>query len=211
MKFPDLPRSGFPIAQTIRQIITYLRSSRVVSINGVKGMESSNGTSFVIPVGGRNGGGGGGSSSCTFGEITTWTEGEDTLKGIRGGLISCGDKNFNVANHEVNPATDGDWLVYLEIECESNRDDDDELILSGIKTSSETDPDSFWQTVPYDPGPPVTQYPDNTNPTVATGIGTIIIPLGRLVVDDGIMSFTYAGCGNVTIGQCGGTLSHSRG
>ena len=54
MKFPDLPRSGFPVAQTIRQIITYLRSSRVVSINGVKGMESSNGTSFVIPVGEKN-------------------------------------------------------------------------------------------------------------------------------------------------------------
>lgn len=54
MKFPDLPRSGFPIVQTVRDIINYLRSSRIVSINGIKGTSSTNGTTFQIPVGEKN-------------------------------------------------------------------------------------------------------------------------------------------------------------
>ena len=54
MKFPDLPRSGFPIVQTVKDIINYLRSSRVISINGIKGTSTTNGTTFTIPVGEKN-------------------------------------------------------------------------------------------------------------------------------------------------------------
>ena len=211
MKFPDLPKSGFPIAQTIGQIIRYLRSSRVVSINGIKGKESPNGTSFVIPVG--SGGGktkGGSTGLCPFGELETWQDGEDTLTGIRGGIVYCGDKNFNVPRKEINLASDSDSLIYLEIACEANRDDDNELILSGIKTSSETNPATFWKDVSYAAGPPVTQYPDNDNPTVSTGIGKIIIPIGRLIVLDDAATLTPAACGNVIVSQCAGTLSQTR-
>lgn len=54
MKFPDLPRSGFPIVQTVKDIINYLRSSRIISINGIKGTSTTNGTTFQIPVGEKN-------------------------------------------------------------------------------------------------------------------------------------------------------------
>lgn len=54
MKFPDYPRSGFPIVQTVKDIIHYLRSSRVISINGIKGTSSINGTTFDIPIGEKN-------------------------------------------------------------------------------------------------------------------------------------------------------------
>lgn len=51
MKFPDFPRSGQPVMDTVKQIINYLKSSRIISINGVKGTSSTNGTTFTIPIG----------------------------------------------------------------------------------------------------------------------------------------------------------------
>jgi hypothetical protein len=54
MKFPDLPRKGQTVIHSITQIINYLRSSRVLSINGVTGSSSTNGTVFNIPVGDHN-------------------------------------------------------------------------------------------------------------------------------------------------------------
>lgn len=54
MKFPDFPRSGQPVMDTVKQIINYLKSSRIISINGVKGTSSTNGTTFEIPVGENN-------------------------------------------------------------------------------------------------------------------------------------------------------------
>jgi hypothetical protein len=50
MKFPDLPKAGASVAQSFKQIIDYLRASRIVSINGVQGQESTNGTVFSIPL-----------------------------------------------------------------------------------------------------------------------------------------------------------------
>lgn len=51
MKFPNQPKKGTPVLDTIREIINYMRSSRVLSINGVTGKETTNGTTFEIPVG----------------------------------------------------------------------------------------------------------------------------------------------------------------
>lgn len=162
-----------------------------------------------------DGGSGGGSVTCYFGDLETWTEGEGDAAvdktGIRGGIVYCGDKNFSVPRKELVLTSDGVWIIYLEIDCESNRDDDNEIILPKIKTSSETDPASFWQNDAWSIGPPETQYPDNTNPSVSDGIGTIIIPLGKLTIADGAASFVKVGCGNITVEQCGGTLSHTRG
>jgi len=148
--------------------------------------------------------------SCPFGEIITWIEGEgenaETKTGIRGGVVYVGDKNFNIDATALNLEADGTWLVYFEIECESNRDDDGEIILPGIKTTAaETLP---MQHLVRETG---TNYPDNTPPAASNGIGTVIVPLGKLSITDGTPSFEPVSCGNILIGQCAGVLSHTRG
>lgn len=152
---------------------------------------------------------------CSFGQITSWTEpgaGEEdppvTKKGIVGGVCYAGDKNFNVPRKELYTDASGNWLVYLEIDVEANRDDDGEIILPGVKTSPETDPAEFWKKVTFSDEE---SYPDNSNPVAADGMGTIIIPIGKLTISEGAASLAAVACGNVTITQCGGVLTHTRG
>ena len=84
MKFPGLPRKGQPVSDTAKEIINYMRSSRVVSINGVTGKSTSNGTTFQIPVG-KAGKVGGGSSiadpyAVTLTTIPAEGEGDPTYE-----------------------------------------------------------------------------------------------------------------------------------
>jgi hypothetical protein len=160
-----------------------------------------------VATGGKRGGGGAASGECFFGEILSVVDGETTTYYIRGGIIYCGDKNFNAANKELTIGADAVTMIYLEIDCEANRDDDGEIILPGILTSAETDPATFWQSAAYTLGD---QYPDNTNPPASTGLGTIIIPIGILAVASGVPTLAPVGCGNVRVDQCAGTLSHTR-
>lgn len=62
MKFPGPLADSLPLIDLLKQILNYLRASRTLSINGVPGRETPNGTSFVIPVGGAGAGGGGGAA-----------------------------------------------------------------------------------------------------------------------------------------------------
>lgn len=50
MKFPNLPRKGQAVMETVIEIINYIRSARVIAINGVAGKTTSNGTTFTLPV-----------------------------------------------------------------------------------------------------------------------------------------------------------------
>lgn len=147
---------------------------------------------------------------CPFGKIARITDDESFTKGISGGVIYCGDKNYNVATRGINLAVMGTWLLSIQLVCESNRDDDGEIFLGGIKTSSITDAtiDDQWDHKEWtDP----TSYNSNTNPDISTGIGTIVIPIGKFTVADGVLTFDPVACGNITVSQCGGILSHSRG
>lgn len=144
-------------------------------------------------------------SLCPFGEIIS-VELEGFTQGIRGGIVYCGDKNFNVDPKGLNLSAEGVWLVFLRINCESNRDDAEEIFLPGIKTSTD-DATTFFDKVAWTDG---TDYPDNTNPDVSDGLGTVIIPLGKLTIGNGSADFEKVGCGNVTINQCAGILSFSR-
>ena len=152
-----------------------------------------------------NASGGGGSSaptgSCPFGEIAT--EAGDTF--IRGGIIYCGESNIEVPNQELNLAAEGEWLVWIEVDCIANRDDDNEIFLPGM--TSATAPASDWDKVSWSSS---ASYPDNENPTVSTGSGKIIVPIGRLEIEDGSATLLQASCGNITINQCAGILSHTR-
>jgi hypothetical protein len=143
-------------------------------------------------------------ATCFFGELVV--EGSDTF--IRGGLVHSGDKHFNVPNYELILGTPIDKLVQLKLDVEVWRDDDNEILMPGVKTSSETDASTFWDLKTWTTG---TDYDDDTPPDVADGIGSIVIPIGHLVIADGAATFSLVGCGHVTIGHCGGTLSHSRG
>lgn len=160
------------------------------------------------PVLARGGGGGG---PCPFGELVAIDDETEYTMGIRGGVVYAGDRNFNVPYQGLDLAVDGVWLFYLEIEVEANRDDDHEILLPEIKTSPEADPAAFWNYVAWTVGPPETQYPDNENPEVADGLGTIIIPIGKLTIQDGAARLEPVGCGNITIGHCAGILNHTRG
>jgi hypothetical protein len=147
------------------------------------------------------------SQPCPFGELVDMDTGGFT-RGIRGGILHVGDKNYNVPPRGINLEVNGDWLIFLEIVCESNRDDDESVFLPGILTSSVVNPADFWENSSWSAGPPPTQYPDNTHPDIADGIGTIIVPVGKLTVSAGVARLEPARCGNLIIGQCAGTLSY---
>ena len=209
MKLPNMPKGDAEIWVTVRAIIIYMRAVRIIGIAGGLVQESANGTTlFPSTVPGASTPTGGGSSTCFFGEIISVEDDPDFDKGIRGGIVYCGDKNFNVPFYGIELDSDSDKLIYLEIDCESNQDDDNEMILPGIKTSSETSADSFWDDLTWSEG---ADYPDNDNPDAGDGLGTIIIPIGRLTVKDGSAKLDAAGCGHVKIEQCGGILTHTRG
>lgn len=212
-----MPQKGEPKGDFFRELLDYLRASRIVGIAGGLVRETPNGT-VLVPKSQSSALGGITASTCPFGEIITYTEGEGEeaveKKGIRGGLVYVGDKNFNTPAKELDLETSGDWLIYLEVECEANRDDDNEIILPGIKTSAATDPSEFWKSITWSAASgetEETQYPDNDEPEVSDGLGKIMIPIGKLTIDGGNPTLVRVGCGNVTITQCGGILSHTRG
>lgn len=173
-----------------------LLADRAIPGPGLTESQGPDGRTFtaIAGIGGNNG-------PCPFGEMIDIP---DDGKAINGGIVFCGDKNFFVPYYTIDLGTDGDFILYLELACEANRDDDEEIFLPGIKTSSETTPSTFW-TLSTD-----ASYSDNILPDVSDGIGNMIVPIGSLTVAEGVATFGPTGCGNVFIGQCGGTLTHSR-
>lgn len=144
--------------------------------------------------------------ACPFGEVVTTPDSDPATKSISGGIIFCGDQTWNLDPQLLNLTAAGVWLVSIEVSCEVNRDDDGEILLPGVKTG--TRPTGDWTKTAWTTG---TDYPDNTPPDASTGNGTINIPLGKLTIADGAATFEKAGCGNITIEHCAGTLSHTRG
>lgn len=143
---------------------------------------------------------------CPFGEIITWSAGDPPaiVTGIRGGVIHCGDQNWNIDPDEIDLEIDGVWLVSIEVECEANRDDDGELLLPGVKTG--TKPASWTRTV-WAWG---TDYPDNTPPAAVDGLGAVVLPIGKLTVAGGSATLEPVGCGHITVTHCAGTLGYTR-
>jgi hypothetical protein len=138
---------------------------------------------------------------CPFGGLVPLKSGEETVTGIRGGTVHCGDKNFVIDDKEA-PTSDGYWLAYLSVDCEVNRDDDETILLPGVKTGTEP---SGIQFANADSG-----YPNNSNPEAGSGQGTIILPIGWIFVQDGNQQFWPDGCGNFVIEHCSGNLSYHR-
>ena len=144
-------------------------------------------------------------TECTLGAIIDVDDATFT-KAISGGVVYCGDKNFNVAWKGIDLTATSTTLVYLTLSgIDPATDDDEEIFLPGVITSSST---PAWGSTSYSG---TESYPVNTNPTSPTGTGTIIIPIGILTIADGAASLDPVACGNVTVAHCAGILSHSRG
>jgi len=161
--------------------------------------------SVIVNGGGGSSGGSSGTSSSNFCSIIDTTD-EPPDKAIKGGLIRCGDQNFNVNDYVLDLGTDGTWLVQIELtDIEAATDDDGEIFLPGVITSTST---PAWDLKAWtDP----TDYDANTNPTSpASPTGTIILPVGKLIIADGVPSLRPTACGNFLIGQCAGILNYSR-
>lgn len=201
MKLPNEPRRGDPIEGWARDVIRYLRATRIIGISGGAVKESPNGTSLDLPD--KTQPQTFQSSPCPFGQIIGLPTGSDQPTGIRGGSVTCGDSNFDVVPYPVDTSGDGDQLISIKLTgilC--NTDDDTQVILPGILSVSGT-PD--WDSVAYADG-----YHSNTNPSYPDDNGTIYVPLGRLKITDGAISWTPTGCGSIIIDQCGGILTFSR-
>ena len=137
---------------------------------------------------------------CPFGKIVR-VDG-DTF--ISGGLIQCGDQNWAMADEEVDTDTDGEWLVSIEVDCEVNRDDDEELLLPGVKTGTKP---TAWTLDAWSEG---TDYPEDTPPDVADGEATVVLPVGKLTVAGGAARLVETGCGAFTVTHCAGSIGFDR-
>lgn len=147
------------------------------------------------------------SASCPFGEIIPVDDETSYTKGIRGGIIHCGDQNWNIDYQGLTLAADRTtWLVSISVSCEVNRDDDGDLLLPGVKTG--TRPSGDWTKTAWTVGK---DYPDNTDPVASTGKGTVILPIGKLTIANGVATLEAAGCGHFTITHCAGSLGYTRG
>jgi len=188
---PRFPRGIGNFAKFAREVIQCLQQLR---------------DRVVVTRGGRGVGGGSSSNGCPFGEIQTNTE-DPPVTSIRGGLMICGDQNFNVADQPLTLGTPGEWLVEISMDgVTASTDDDDEIFLPGVTTATGT---PAWNNIAFTGSE---NYTDTTNPSSPSSpTGTIIIGCGRLTIADGVASFVPTGCGTITVGQCAGILSHSRG
>lgn len=214
-KLPRLPRAsgsepGGILPATWNALVTNLEEleNRVGSLVPENSPDISFRTSrqgFTAWLRRRGRPGSSGSDVCHFGEIIAIEHATYDV-GIRGGIIHCGDQTWNISPQGINLAASGTWLVSIAVEAEVNRDDDEEILLPGIKTG--TRPTGDWTKTAWTEG---TDYPDGTAPVVATGLGTIILPIGKLIIDDGVATLEPAGCGHFTIGHCSGTLTYYRG
>lgn len=136
---------------------------------------------------------------CAFGSIIK----KDAKTYIKGGNIYCGDQNWLIEDKEIFLTTPLVALIFFDVEIVANQDDDEEVLLPGIKTGTKPD----WDQVPYHDGE---DYPENESPTPGTGAGNIILPVGKLTIVDKKATLENTGCGGFSINQCAGSLSFVR-
>jgi hypothetical protein len=151
-------------------------------------------------------GGAQGPVTCPFGEVISYEVEDEVKTGIRGGLIHCGDQTWNMEPDEIDLTEEGVWLVSIEVTCEVNRDDDGEILLPGVKTG--TKPTGEWTRTEWDED---ADYPAGDAPVAATGLGKVILPIGKLrVTGEGQARLDAVGCGHFLIVHCAGTLGYAR-
>lgn len=210
MKFPDEPRHGESVMDTVVALLRWCRANNVVGCSNGFVQETPNGKVIIVspqaavanvaPVEP--------SEPCPFGSITSWKSGDATITGIVGGIIICGDKTWNFDPIEIDRTTNGGWLYYYQVQCEVNRDDDATLLLPGVKTGQK--PGTVSK------GEIAAGYPDGFAPNISDGKAKITLPIGRVTIegaDSGVpgnITFEPTGCGGFSIEHCGGTVFWQR-
>lgn len=144
------------------------------------------------------------SEICPFGQIITNDDGDSA---IRGGVIIAGNDTYNVDSEEINLGSLGEFLYYIDVNVTVNTDDDNVILMPGIKTSSSPD----WNRTSSN------NYPSGTSPTAESASGRVIVAIGKLTVslprdsnNNGTPSFEAVGCGVIRINHCAGNLSAQR-
>jgi hypothetical protein len=126
-------------------------------------------------------------------------------KYLRGGIIICGEKTWNMDDQPLNLGVSGIWLVSISVSVTVNRDDGNKLLLPGVKTG--TRPGTTWTQTAWSSG---TDYPNGNAPSASSGTGTVILPIGQLTIENSVATFANTGCGGFTIEHCAGSLSYYR-
>jgi hypothetical protein len=133
-------------------------------------------------------------STCAFGSIIRVGSG----RAVAGGAVTCGETNENLDPYTFSTSSTIDTLLWIEVDYLANRDDDEEIFLPGMTSASSIQ----WRSG--------SSYPDNDPPTVTSGTGTLIVPIGNLVVESGVATLLSSSCGNISINQCAGSPSYVR-
>jgi hypothetical protein len=147
----------------------------------------------------KKGGSGGTAGRCIFGETVLVPDTDPQEYAFRGGIIHCGPNNWFVPDEPIDTSSDLDTLIWIAVDCTVNTDDDGEILLPGVETGTEP---TSWSSG--------ASYPDNSAPTASSPAATVILPIGRLIVADGIPRLVPAGCGNFTVTHCAGTVGYTR-
>lgn len=195
MRLPGKKRSGNPIlASDWNMLIDALEARTPRPGMGLEIVSMAGGFTFRVRKSSSSESSS--ASTCSFGEIITFKDGDQTKTGIRGGVVYAGDKVWDVEPKAITLTASGTFKVYLEVGVTANVEDG--ALLPGIKTSTAPE----WKQA--------AQYPSQTIPTTPSGTGKVIIAAGTLTIEDGIATFDRAGCGAIQVGHCPGILTHSR-
>lgn len=198
MRLPPKKRPGNPVlASDWNLMIDALIARTPQPGSGVELVFTSGG--FTYRVRKTSGPGSTGGETCPFGDIITYMDGDNSVTGIRGGVVYAGDKVWNVDPRPLNLEATGTFKVYLEVGVTANVEDD--VLLPGIETSTAPE----WKQVSGDEN-----YPDQDIPTAPSGTGKAIIAAGILTIEDGSATLAKAGCGSISINHCPGILGHTR-
>ena len=188
MRPPPKPMKGGSVEATINAIIDYITASRITSIVGGRVVEKPGGTSIVVADQAQRS-----KRAIKTGPFCRVFKSEGNWY-LTGGQVSCGEGNETIADIDfgsiATPPTDGTHF-WLAISFTATVEDD--VLLPGGDVTAATVASG-------------TTIPDNTIPTASVPAGTIHVSLGSWTGE----VFVPAGCGNIQIAHCPGSLTYSR-
>ena len=114
---------------------------------------------------------------------------------IKGGVIRAGVTTLVIPDYVLDLDVDIDKFAWVKVDIVANLDDDNSLILQGLKNGSAPDGIVLGDAVPL-----------STQCTIPTGAGSYIHYIGRIVISSKIPVYTsaYVGCDAVLLWQTAG-------
>lgn len=201
MKFPSLPRPGRKAKDDVRDIINYLRASRVINVVGGKLKMSPNGTTIEVKPGGPSTPGARAAAPTgAFYKIYTVVSGDATNGDImlQGGQVAAGSGNATIADFLLYDISATTWAgtagQMLQLTVNGDGSSEDGILMPTFDLTSTTGPAA------------VASIAANTLPIVGTLAGVCRISLGTF----GTESFNPALPGNINVSFCFGGFTITR-